>query len=97
MTKHPLAACGLVDERSANADEGALTGAVRPEQREEIALRNVQVDALQGLYTVTVLLDEVANFERLHERRKIARARPTGCVRAALARTASAGQRAKPR
>ena len=41
-----------------------------PEQREEIALLHVEIDALQGLHAVLVGLDESADRERIHRARK---------------------------
>ena len=42
-------AAALGDERHDDADGGGLAGAVRPEQREEVALLDVEVDAAQRL------------------------------------------------
>ena len=52
-------AAGLVDQRGDDADRGGLAGAVRPQQREEIALLHVQIDALEGLDAVLVGLGEL--------------------------------------
>ena len=60
----------LVDQRGDDADERGLAGAVRPEQREEIALLDVEVDAFQGLHAILVGLDEAADGERIHRARK---------------------------
>jgi hypothetical protein len=37
------------DDAADDVDEGGLAGAVRPEQREDLALPDLQVDALQRL------------------------------------------------
>ncbi|MBV6418439.1 MAG: hypothetical protein CMLOHMNK_03283 [Steroidobacteraceae bacterium] len=48
----------LVDERGRDADQRGLAGAVRAEQREEIAFLHLEIDALQGLHAIPVGLDE---------------------------------------
>jgi len=52
-------AAGLVDERGDDADRGRLAGAVRPEQREEVALLDDEVDALQGFAAGLVDLAQI--------------------------------------
>src|SRR5262249_2364911 len=66
VPEHARLACGLVDERGDDADERRLAGAVGPEQREEIPLLDVEVDALQGLDAVPVGLGESADGEGVH-------------------------------
>ena len=53
------AAAALLDERHDDADGRRLAGAVRPEQREEIALGDVEVDAAQRLHAIRVGLGQV--------------------------------------
>ena len=60
---------GLVDERGDDADQRGLAGAVGAEQREEIALLDVEVDALQRLDAVLVGLGESAYRECIHRRK----------------------------
>ena len=62
-------AAGLVDQRGDDADDGGLAGAVRPEQGEEIAFVDIQVDALERLDAVFVDLGELAKDEGLHKSR----------------------------
>src|SRR5687768_11392771 len=59
----------ILDHRHDDHDGGRLAGAVRPEQREEIAFRDVEVDAAQRLHAVGVGLGQPAYRERLHEAR----------------------------
>ena len=59
VAEHLDLAAGLVDQRSDDADCGGFAGAVRPQQREEIAFLDRQVDALQGLDAVLVGLGEL--------------------------------------
>ena len=52
---------GLGDERSADADEGALAGAIGPEQRKKIPFSHLQVYALQGVDSVAIPLGEAVD------------------------------------
>ncbi len=63
----------LVHQRGDDADERGLTGAVGTEQREEVALLDVEVDATQRLDTILVSLDETADRQRIHRARRLAR------------------------
>ena len=65
----------LVHQRGDDADQRGLARAVGAEQREEIALLDVEVDALQRLHAVLVDLGESAYRECIHERRIGGRAR----------------------
>ena len=60
VAEHLDVAARLVDERGDDADDGRLAGAVRPEQREEIALLDFEIDALERLDAVFVDLGELA-------------------------------------
>ena len=55
---------GLVDQRTDDADQGRLAGAVRPQQGIEVAGGDVQADPLQGLHAVVVGLSQVADAQR---------------------------------
>ncbi len=66
MAEDGCLAGGLVDERGHDADQGGLAGAVGPEQREEIAHLDIQIDALQRLDAVLIGLGEAANRECIH-------------------------------
>ena len=52
---------GLGDERGADADEGALAGAIGPEQGKKIPLSHLQVYALQSVDTVSIPLGEAVD------------------------------------
>ena len=69
VTEYGDAAAALFDERHDDADGRRLAGAVRPEQREEIAFLDVEVDAAQRLHAIRVGLGQAADRERLHEAR----------------------------
>ena len=62
-------AAGLVDERGDDADEGRLAGAVRTQEREEIALLDLEIDAFERLDAVFVDLGELAEDEGVHRSR----------------------------
>jgi hypothetical protein len=62
-------AAGLVDQRGDDADGGGLAGAVRSEQREEIALGDLEVDGFERFDAVFVSLGELAKDEGLHRSR----------------------------
>ncbi len=62
---------GRVDQRGDDADQRRLAGAVGTEQREEIALLDVQRDALQRLDAVLVDFAEVLDFQRVHRSRLV--------------------------
>ncbi len=62
-------AAGLVDQRGDDADDGGLAGAVRTEQREKIALRDLEIDAFERLDAVLVDLGELAKDEGVHRSR----------------------------
>src|SRR5262249_2714742 len=66
VSKDRYLAARLVDEGGHYADCGRLAGAVGPEQREEIAFIDFQVDALQGLHAVLVGFRELTEREGLH-------------------------------
>ena len=59
VAEHLDLAAGLVDQRGDDADRRGLARAVRPQQREEIALLDRQVDALERLDAVLVGLREL--------------------------------------
>jgi hypothetical protein len=59
-------AAGLGDQRGDDADGRGLAGAVRTEQREEVAIGHVEVDALQRLHAVLVGLRELTEGQGLH-------------------------------
>src|SRR4029079_13061412 len=59
MAEHLDLAAALVDQRGDDADCSGLAGAVRPQQREEIALFDRQVDALERLDAVLIGLGEL--------------------------------------
>ena len=71
VAEHADAAGRLVHQRGDDADQRGLAGAVGTEQREEIALLDVEVDALQRLDTILVGLDETADRQRIHRAREV--------------------------
>ncbi len=73
VAEHADLARGLVDQRGDDADQRALAGAVRPQHREEVALFDLEIDALQGLDAILVGLDEV-HQERAGRNARAARA-----------------------
>ena len=60
VAEHLDVAARLRDERGDDPDDGRLAGAVRPEQGEEIALVDLQIDALERLDAVFIYLGELA-------------------------------------
>ncbi len=62
--EHLDLAAALVHQRTDDADQGRLAGAVGAEQGEEITGRDLQRHALQGLHAVVVDLAEIGNGER---------------------------------
>src|SRR4249919_123333 len=56
---HRARAC--VDDAADDADQRGLAGAVRPEQREDLAAMDVEVDVLEGLEAAGVGLADVAD------------------------------------
>ena len=76
VAEHVGRAGALVDERGDDADERRLAGAVGSEQREEIALLDIEIDAFERLDTVLVGLGETANRQCIHGREdRMSRAR----------------------
>ena len=69
VAEHLDRAAGLVDERGDDADERGLAGAVRTQQREEIALLDLEIDTFERLDAVFVDLGELAKDEGLHRSR----------------------------
>src|SRR5688572_10949913 len=67
MTHDACGAAGRDAEPREYADEGGLARPVRPEQAEEITLRNAQTDARQGLQR-TIALDEPLDLDRGNHR-----------------------------
>ena len=69
---------GLIDQRGDDANQCRLAGTIRPEQREEIALLDIQIHARERLHPVAVHLGQAADCQCLHgsgpERRAHARA-----------------------
>ena len=53
-------AAGLVDQRGGDADGRGLAGAVRPQQREKIALLDLEVDGFERFDAVFVDFGELA-------------------------------------
>ena len=101
VTEHRDLAARLVDERSDDAYRRRLAGAVRPQQRTEVAFGNREIDRLQRRDAVAVNLAKAFEYERIH---RVGRDGPPGgreqaaivlgCVR--LARCAKAGLRRVP-
>src|SRR5208282_372543 len=59
MAGHRDAAAGRIDDAADDADQGRLAGAVRAEQRENLAVAYLQVDVLERLEAGGVRLGEV--------------------------------------
>src|SRR5262249_3115357 len=70
VAEHAHLTRGLAHERGNDADQRGLARAVRPEQREEIALLDVEVDAFQRLHTILIGLDEPADGQGIHRARE---------------------------
>ncbi len=58
----------LAHERGDDADEGGLAGAVGPEQGEEVAGGDIQIDALQGLHAILISLRQTSDAKRIHNK-----------------------------
>ena len=68
FVEHAHAAAALAHQRTDDADGGRFTGAVRPQQCEEVALGDVEIDPLQRLEAVAVDLGQAANLQcRRHD------------------------------
>jgi len=69
MAEHFDRAAGLVDQGGDNADGSGLSSPVWTEQGEEVAFRDVKIDAVECLDAVLVDLGEVTQCEGLHRSR----------------------------
>src|SRR6202162_2429747 len=65
------AAAALVDQRGDDADQRSLAGAVRTQQREEIALLDVQIDAAQRVHAILIGLRQSAGRQGKHGSSKL--------------------------
>src|SRR6185437_1577044 len=66
VPKNASGTAGLIDEGGDDTDERRFTGAVGAEKREEIALLDIEVHALERLYPVFVGLGQSANRQCIH-------------------------------
>src|SRR5262245_2594903 len=78
VAEHGDRAARFLDQGHDDADRGGLARTVRPEQREEVALGDVEVDAAQRLHAVREGLGHAADRERLHEARDYLTEHPGG-------------------